>query len=37
VPDNINVEILKGLPELIAEAILPLFKQIWEAEKVPNE
>jgi hypothetical protein len=22
---------------LIAEALLPLFKQIWEAEKIPNE
>jgi hypothetical protein len=36
-PVNINVEILKDLPELIAEALLPLFKQIWEAKEVPNE
>jgi hypothetical protein len=36
-PDNINMEILKASPELIAETLLPLFKQIREAEKVPNE
>jgi hypothetical protein len=36
-PDNINIQILKASPELIAQALLPLFKQISQAEMVPNE
>lgn len=33
--DNLNAELFKADPNLIAEILLPLFTEIWEQEKVP--
>ena len=35
--DNLNAELFKADPELVATILTPLFTKIWEQEEIPSE